>query len=300
MVTVTWGDLEYEDCSGNCHNEFSAWFGNWQNSTGRPTTTPPQPSVIPEFYSWFNTEQEVLNMTEEQLLRIVLIALWGENKRGFFHQPDLFGVPLSVEDDERWHTTLHSATTREQARQQVVDFVNMQSHVGHTIDFIGENNFYYTFRLAYWRQRAGGTGGGYVTWTRRVVVYNSNYVFTTFEQNRPDFRPHVYELRALDCAKIVTQLLDLRVSGWAEYGRLPLILFRSETTENAAEFIYTYYVVDVSTNFGSNAVASLTQHQILVDKVTGVLTQSSQVIKTTEIPGTENWGQPVEMPRLSA
>jgi hypothetical protein len=89
---------------------------------------------------------EVENMTDEQLIRTL------NNKDKFpipgFCKPDDFGVEL--QDTERWHEiAFNSVSTIHEAEQEVELFALKQNPASYAIDYIGENDYYYEFKLMY-------------------------------------------------------------------------------------------------------------------------------------------------------
>jgi len=202
---------------------------------------------------------EVERMTDEQLFAIARQESHFHDIPDF-HMPELFGVPLEQWDEEnyeneRWLVaTLDSATTREEAIEEIERFINSRENTdSYTIEFVGENKFYFTFRLQYtWTQRWYPFDS--ITRTQRVLILNDNIKNNYFRQRY---------FRTLDKDTIAT-VLDIETYLFCiGHDRV----FHRQIEETRTQFIYTYYTV-----IGSGAVwdtITLARSQIRINKATG-------------------------------
>lgn len=214
-------------------------------------------------------------MTDEQLIEEV----YKTNKIDVpdFHIPDDFGVSLG--DKESWQqSTTKSVSSITDAEKEIKEFASAQNPVESTIDFIGENDFYYEFRLAYTRERETGN-----LISMRILVYKESAMFCTFN----DQTGYYFEIRALDRDSVL-HLLDLKaffdIINW-DSARI----IRREFEETDNEYIYIYYRVSITGgDWGLNDQAVIEKIKYVVDKATGVITcyNENSVFKTVEIENT--------------
>jgi hypothetical protein len=228
-------------------------------------------TVIPAFKS----ADEIENMTGEQLIKEV----YKDNKFDVsgFHMPDDFGAGLK--DGESWHhLKINSASSATAAENEVKSFVSAQNPGKYAADYIGENAYYYQFRLEYARKL-----DAYSLISMRVIVYKENVMFCAFN----DKTGYYSEIRDLS-ADSVLYLLDMdtffNTINW-DSARI----IRREIKETDNEYIYTYYrasITDGDWDLDSRAVLEKIKYGI--NKVTGIKTyyDDNKVLKEVEIKGT--------------
>jgi len=216
----------------------------------------------------------VENMTDEQLIEEV-------HKNGKFAVPG-FNVPVDfgvgLQGKEFWHhSSTKSVSTIEDARNEIKELASLQNPVTHTIDYIGENEFYYEFRLTYARE------GDQDNIAMRSIVYKESARFCAFD----NAIGYYSEIRALD-GDSVLRLLDLdtffQIINWESAK-----VIQRDFEETDSQYIYTYYRVLITFgDWGLNDSAVAEKIKYAVDKTTGAITGygNSTVLKTVEITGT--------------
>lgn len=226
-----------------------------------------------ERYNVYNSAAEVENMSDKQLLEEVYL----ENKFYIsdFYKPDDFGVKLK--ENEWWHQLqLNSVDTVEEARNEVDSFALMQNPASYTIDYIGENEYYYQFSLTYSAVNVP------VTYIFRVIVYKESAKYCTF--NSQD--GYYYEIRALN-KKAVLELCDLNTFFSVASLYSERVLYR-EISETEDEYIYTLYAAYIiGGDWGIDDTACLVKGGYKIDKISGEITRlESQTLKEVVIFGT--------------
>ena len=229
--------------------------------------------------NWSHPER----MTNKQLIA----EAQKQNKHpvGDFFIPDDFDV--EIEAEEMWYQIwLNSASTVEEARNEVEAFTDMQSTSSHEITYIGENNYFYQFKLKY----SGKNFPEYV-YTYRIVVWKNSALFCTF--NNQD--GYCFEIKMLDNTS-VRNILDLNFYIYNYLFQSGRIIHR-ELTEDANYFYYTFYEISITYgDWGLYNTANLEKRQSRINKQTGELEMHyfSKNIKSVTIPGTRNDGGVIE------
>ena len=229
--------------------------------------------------SAFANAAEIESMTDEQLLEEVR----KENKFNVagFHMPDDFGVAIA--DGELWqHLLTDSVSSVADAENEIKSFVSAQKTDEHTFDFIGENAYYYEFRLKYTREREADN-----SISMRVVVYKESAMFCAFN----DKTGYKSEIRALDAGSVLS-LTDLDTFFNTINWDSARVVHR-EFKEADTEYVYTYYRVSITDgDWDLNARAVLEKIKYGIDRTTGVKTyyDDNKVLITVEIPGTAKKG----------
>jgi hypothetical protein len=223
----------------------------------------------------FKSAAEIENMTDEQLIKEV-----NKGNRfdvADFRLPDDFGV--SLQDNESWqHAKLNSVSSITDAEKEAKSFASAQNTGGYTADYIGENDYYYEYRLKY-----TGDHDTENLISTRIIVYKESAMFCAFNNKTGYYS----EIRALD-GDSVLYLLDLDVF-FDVYNWDSARIIRREFNETASEYIYTYYRVSITSgDWELNDRAVLEKIKCGIDKTTGVKKchDDSTVLKTVEIRGT--------------
>jgi hypothetical protein len=222
----------------------------------------------------FLSENDVLNMSDKQLIE----EAYGNIKFPIpdFYLPDDFGVAFEI--GEVWtDTKLSSASSVEEARAAVESVALMQYSLSYSIDYIGENEYYYQFRLSY--PSHNQTDLPYIT---RILVYKENAMYCTFN-NRDG---GAVEIRMLN-PKSVTDLLDLSVF-MSHYSWRSARAIHRELIETPNEYVYTYYTAFiVHGDWGMTDTACLSKTVVKVNKYNGKIQRlESQYLKQISIPDT--------------
>lgn len=249
--------------------------------------------------------QEIESMTDERLIELAQDLLTGLNlfskyDVSDFIKPDDFGVELeSVLYWERWHQLQTSANSRESAKQQAESFFETNyKGIEYTIDFIGENDYYYSFRITYEEELhfhfsddndEWGSDSVYQTQTWRYLIYKDSAVNYT-----SDGVPQI-EKKMLK-QKSVRDILDLityfYVSEHYNYGRhqqLTRVLHRyvEKTNDHGSGFIYTYYFVTIEITGEEPEErkywSQLGVHRDFIDGKTGEISDLSNEIQKTAL-----------------
>lgn len=228
----------------------------------------------------YKSAKEVESISDERLINHYL------QKDEFvipdYYEPDDFGV--RPEQGETWHEiSSNSVCTADAAKDEADAFALKQKPASHTVDYIGENKYYYEFRLRY---ILGKTTESAV-YTVRVIVYKDSAKYCGFSSQTGYFA----EIRALDRSSVL-ELLDLEV--FLHYG-VRNTLYR-ELTETGGEYIYTLYRIGGgSGDWGVNDRVTLEKITLAVNKKTGAYktikskdfnASQRQVLKDLEVPGT--------------
>ena len=218
---------------------------------------------------------EIENMSDEQLIKEV----YKDNKFDVsdFYMPDDFGAGLL--DGESWHRVRNnSVSSAADAEKEIKSFVSAQKTDKYTADYIGENDYYYEFRLKY--ARRPGTEDFI---SMRIIIYKENAVFCAFN----DKTGYYSEIRALERVSVL-RLLDLDtffdIYNW---GSARVIL--REFNETESEYLYTYYRVYITYgDWELNDRAVMEKIKYGINKTTGIKTyyDENKVLKTVEIKGT--------------
>jgi len=250
----------------------------------------------------FENIHEIEYMTDEQLIELA------QDLTGFnfvskfdvpnFLKPDDFGVGLGNNVDwEKWSQTKKSVNSRNNAKKEAEDFFRRYDKFhDYTIDFIGENDYYYSFRVTYIQEYSvsladGGHAGGFETHAYRYLIYKNKAVNYT-----SDGVPQLTK-RMLN-KKSVRDILDLITYFYVSeyYGRheeVTRVLYRQveETDNHGGGFIYIYYFITIGTNQGdlTNAEwlnsAKLGIHIDFINGKTGqISTLSNDILKIAYIP----------------
>jgi hypothetical protein len=197
-----------------------------------------------DLIQWTSTE-EIENMTDEQLINEV----YGNNKISVmdFYEPDDFGINL--EEKEWWYVIWeYNALTVVDAEEVVLLFANKHSPRSYSIDYIGENDYFFTFRLKY------------SIHVVRFIVYKESAFSCT---STSDVEIHVFD----KCS--VKNILDSVFFLWHANWASARIIYR-DFYETDDEYIYTFYhTYIVSGDWGVNSTAVLGKKEIKVNKKTG-------------------------------
>ena len=218
---------------------------------------------------------EIENMTDERLIE----EAYGGTKVSVpdFYLPDDFGVEF--EYGEYWpHVWLNSVSTADEAEEEAELFVLAQTPASYTIDYIGENEYYYQFKVKYSYQNPRP-----VTFIARIIVYKLSARYLTFDSQNGYYS----EIRALD-RNSVFELLDLETFLYHNPWRSARVIYR-DLNETSGEYVYTYYRTSITRgDLGSPDVAHLEKVEIKINKITGegILNPESQTLKTVVIPNT--------------
>ncbi|MCL1866509.1 MAG: hypothetical protein FWF82_03790 [Oscillospiraceae bacterium] len=244
---------------------------------------------LPSVYSFIGNVADIENMSDERLIEEV----YKQNKfavAGFF-TPDSLGVDLIEKQyydgktlktaKEHYNGTgLTSATSQKEAEQIMYDFLDKQNGTGKSVEYLGENDYYYMFRAEYTHEWDFSSKVMYIM---RRVVFKEDALYRTFNNQVGSYN----EIRALD-GKSVLDLLDtmtfFRFIQWTSAR-----VIHREFEETDSEYLYTYYAVSITYgDWGINNTAVLEKSCIGVDKKTGKITYhiNSEYIKEVEIEGT--------------
>lgn len=234
----------------------------------------------------FKSAREVEAMSDAQLLEFAA-GRYTATIPGFYEKSDL-GVPLK--DGETWGAiSPSSANSVEEAIGQIKEFGFLRDAVSCDIAYIGETEYYYSFRITHTSDVLGSEPDKreLVTYTERYLVYKEKIKFYSHNVNTG----WTIRFRVLD-SKTVRELLDLEVSLDFNCGRSPSLYRDFEETNS--EYVYTYYsVCTVGGDWGMSDTAVLEKTVTRVNKKTGeyrmdggVIDRDRQTIKQVEIPGT--------------
>ncbi|MCL2755194.1 MAG: hypothetical protein FWD35_05730 [Oscillospiraceae bacterium] len=217
------------------------------------------------------TLQEVNELTQEQLneiLRNLSVDFSARNRFDVFGfvTPDEFGLPLGDEVTwEAWLSLPNSANSVGEAKQEIINSVTDAKRTDAVIEFIDENEYYYTFRMVYEQTivacftESGCSYSDYMHANRFVVFKNSAVDMTNSRISANMLH-----------AGSIRDLLDLHTFFYANQGRhwqTPKIIFR-ELTEVDGGFIYVYYYVEHGTENDLDT-AQLGKFEIFIDAQTG-------------------------------
>jgi hypothetical protein len=226
-------------------------------------------------------------MTDEQL---ITEAYKKDNKDKFavadFYIP--YDVDVISKEHEWWQdVTLDSVLTFEEAEEQIMSFALKQRPESYTFEYIGDNDYYYEFRLVY-------TDRSYLTNELiynivHAIVYKESAKYITFN-NQDGYYAEIRDLNR----DSVKDLLDLMLfdSYLKWYGSR--IIYR-ELAETDASYIYTYYgTYRITGDWGVNNSVVLEKAEIKVNKKNGTYdigwrspdTGKVQKLKEVVIPGT--------------
>jgi hypothetical protein len=221
-------------------------------TTATTVTTAPPPR--------FASAQEVENITDEELLSFAERQHLGIIDVPDFFMADTFGVPLM--QGEIWQTFQHkSVSSRSEARQEVEKIVSGIIDCIYTIEFIGENEYYFSFRLDCTYNSPFSHSQNARRTIYRIKVYKDSVMSNFFTNSG-----YYGVIHSLD-KDTVRNLIDLYVLTGSSSKR---ILYRTlHETDN--EYIYTFYSVSAERRTGAppNEITYLIKTQYFVDKVTG-------------------------------
>lgn len=221
-------------------------------------------------YKYENAEQ-VKNMSDDQLIEEVYYQ--DKFPISDFYIADDFGIALE-KGETMTFTRLNSVSSVESAKNEVINMVTMRDPKTYIIDFIGENEYYYQFKLKHNSKKWVD-----LWYTYRVLVFKDSMLHCTFN-NSVGSSIEIKNLKR----DIVLNLLDLE----AYFRTLGRVIYR-ELTENNYEYIYTYYEVSITYgDWGLMDTACLHEIIIQVDKATGKM--------TTPITRWESWNRSVAIP----
>jgi hypothetical protein len=205
----------------------------------------------------FASAEEVEGMSGEELRLLAIRRNWAAPE---MYTADDFGVPF-LRNNDTWnglrvingeipHTWwVNSADSREAAEQSVLSFRDGP------IEFIGENELYYAFRVAEVIQNEENAA-----FIRRVLVFKDEVYSKQYGVANGSTAVGgniLREIRDLS-RRTVQRLLDLDVTVVPEH-----TLYR-DLSETDTQFVYTWYTLD-----WSSEIASLTRNQMVIDKATG-------------------------------
>lgn len=224
----------------------------------------------------FNSAEEVENMTDKQLLELAT-RIYRLDIPGFYAWEDL-GVPFA--ENECWCGSLPtSASSVTEAINKIEEFFIANSAARHTIKYLGENKYYYLFRIT-----SPGTNPN--TYSFRYLVYKDSVKCYSYNS---DTGKDDVKFNALD-KQSVLELLDLEVSLSYVLWYSQVVYRDFEETDN--EYIYTLYMIGGSGgDYGMIGSVTLEKTVIRIDKHTGrYITswgyQSTKKLKEVTIPGT--------------
>ena len=226
----------------------------------------------------FSSAKEVESMSDERLLE--LFASDNYLNIPNFYVPDNFGVPFI--DGEQWGGSISSSSAKSatQAVSQIEEFGFVKSSDSYDIEYIGENQYYYSFRITC--SHIDNETMEPFAHIYRYFVYKESAKYITFNNQTG----YYFEIRALD-KKSVLDLLDFEAYLWFRSGTS--IIYR-DFEETATEYIYTFYTINrIWGDWGMSDTAILGKSIRRVDKKTGkYLTHhgSTQTLKQVTIPGT--------------
>gem|GEM_PF-4951750 len=240
--------------------------------------------------------EEIENMSDEQLIAE------SKNQGKFadveFNWFDDFGVPFISKDymahrDGKTPAVAHeyfssggrkSAKSREEAEQKVVDLIKQQNYKYYTVEYLGENDYYYMFRSEY---RRDCFFQSLFIWRHYIIKEDIAY-FTFLQGNS---RPFYSEIRKLD-AETVFNFLDLRLRPEWEQSRsnpsIPVRTIHRNFTETEDSFLYTQYIVTIDSRNGHKQPVSAVLQKVVttVCKTTGQYGSETFDLKAADIPGT--------------
>jgi len=253
----------------------------------------------------FENIYEIEYMTNEQLIELAQDLLTGLNLVSKFDvpnflKPDDFEVEIGSDVDwEKWIQTQISVNSRNNAKKEAENFFKRYDKFhDFTIDFLGENDYYYSFRATYIQEYSvsladGGSDGGSETQAYRYLIYKNRAVDYTSD-GVPQLAKQMLN------KKSVRDILDLityfYVSDYYNYDRhkeLTRVIYRQveETDNHGGGFIYTYYFITIGINPDdlTNAEwyysAQLGIHNTFINGKTGQISNlSSDIQRITYIP----------------
>ncbi len=272
-----------------------------QNLTPPPTpdvdtTQPPAPptpdvdnSAILEDLKTMTHDELVYafeNITDGQLIEIYNNPKIPLSKN--LHEFDTFGVEFlkaeKGEPTELWYESdvwlSGSVSSSEQAKEIASRFGKAQDAAGYTVEFIGENDLYYQFRVT--------IDYSLVDYAFRINFYKdsifkfSKSVETYGGELHYRFSDVIFQ--KLDYETVLT-VMDLVNSNSRMYG--DYILYRY-FEENDTEYSYVQYRTEVDVgDWGISDRVSLKKCVSKINKATGTISESSTYIKDEiAIPGT--------------
>ena len=239
------------------------------------------------------TEDQIVDLAQELLSQFNIESMFDVPD---FFKPDDFGVELgSGVDWERLRQVQASGSSRESAEQEAVNFFEWRygSHLEHTIEFIGENEYYYAFRIIYEQEMRvspveGSHFGVPVTSAARYIVYKDSAVYFT-----SDGVPQITsQMRNRDS---IRDILDTITFFYAResffYGRHPdvtRIINRqiAETADHGGGFIYIYHFIDIVwCEQTTSLYAEFGAHHLFIDRDIGAISVLlSEVIRAVRLP----------------
>ena len=269
--------------------EQSVALGNSVNSESNPTSSNPSkpyepiPQSPPNPFQFTNAKQ-VESMTDAQLLAFATKSY--QFIIPGFYERKLFGIPLKTDED--WGAiSLSSASSVAQATNQIKDFGFVRDAVTHNIEFIGEDKYYYSFRITWsnlcWIDQ---NKQELISYTNRYLAYKENAMSLSFnDQTGLDIKFNLLDRQSM------SDLLDLEPASRSNQMYGANLLYRT-LEETANEYVYTYYHMGhTGGDWGMSDVTTLEKTTVKVDKTTGKYTsdwgyKSTVTLKQVTIPGT--------------
>jgi len=231
--------------------------------TELPKPKEPEPE---ELDLTFNSDEEVENMTDAQLLALVAQTERFTIDVSDFYSFEDFGIPLK--DYEYYYSTVLSVSSATQALAQIKERADVQD--AQSIEYIGENKYCYIIRVVN------------PTRARRYVVYKEEAM------NRDNIN---IKFNFLD-SKSVLELLDLKLM--SDFMTNDLRFIYRDFEEAGNEYIYTLYSTEKQIgDFGMSDRATLRKLVIKIDKNTGEYMKVGYfypfggLLKEIIIPGTQ-------------
>jgi hypothetical protein len=221
-------------------------------TTAPVSTQPPATNYEPKATTPFTLPpptpraRQLENMSGEEFLDAFLNDKFPANN---IYRVEDFGTPVANNEFMDYQSFYNlSASSREQAQQMVVNHYNEHSAQVLEIEFIGENQYFYSFRVnLFWQLPQGHSV------IRAVILKNEIYYYT----------PGGHFFRKLD-KETIKNMMDIRAfTGVRNFPGSDIVIY-STVYETEAEFIYTWY--RATTEF-SNAI--LVKRTTVIDKPTG-------------------------------
>jgi hypothetical protein len=226
------------------------------------TITPPPPAN--------RTTEQIENMTDEEFFIEVQKIKHRESVFGVadFYMPDDFGVEL-IEGEYRWWIYNKSADSFEEAKELATS--DIWKYTVSSIDFIGENDYYYIFRV----NRVYETDDKEYVMINRELVFKSSAIYIDY-YILDDFPVSYYKFPNRDIVNLNRQTVQDLLDISAFFAYLPqqnpehsqhMRIIHRVVEETEDEYIYTLYYV--SYGIYGYGVANLRRREYAVDKTTG-------------------------------
>jgi hypothetical protein len=250
----------------------------------------------------FESVQEIENMSDEQLIELAQELFDRRNPVSKFNVPDFltpddFGIEIgSGIDFEKWHQRQTSVNSRRNAQQDAESFFEWyQWGTEYTLDFIGENNYYYSFRTTYIQNYCvmldnGSYQDSYErAW--RLLIYKNNALNYNSDGVPQLARRMLNKKSVRDILDLITWFYVNEHYNYDRHQQSTRVIYRQveETNDHGGGFIYTYYFITLGLNPNERTdwmySAQSGVHRTFINGKTGEISDlSSDILKIAYIP----------------